>query len=42
MSVAMTNCGAFGWITDETGYRYDRVDPETNATCRKCRIVSSS
>ena len=32
MSVAITNCGAFGWITDETGYRYDRVDPETNAT----------
>jgi alkylated DNA repair protein (DNA oxidative demethylase) len=32
MSVAMTNCGAFGWITDETGYRYDRVDSETNAT----------
>ena len=32
MSVAMTNCGAFGWITDETGYRYDRVDPQTNAT----------
>jgi DNA oxidative demethylase len=32
MSVAMTNCGAFGWITDETGYRYDRVDPETNNT----------
>jgi alkylated DNA repair protein (DNA oxidative demethylase) len=31
MSVAMTNCGAFGWITDETGYRYDRVDPETNS-----------
>ena len=32
VSVAMTNCGAFGWITDETGYRYDRVDPQTNAT----------
>src|SRR6202047_2651920 len=32
MSVAMTNCGAFGWITDEKGYRYDRVDPETNNT----------
>jgi len=32
MSVAMTNCGAFGWIANETGYRYDRVDPETNAT----------
>ena len=29
MSVGMTNCGAFGWITDETGYRYDRVEPET-------------
>jgi len=26
---------------DETGYRYDRVDPETNAPGRKCRIVSS-
>lgn len=29
MSVAMTNCGALGWITDRTGYRYDAVDPET-------------
>jgi DNA oxidative demethylase len=29
MSVAMTNCGAAGWITDRTGYRYDRVDPDT-------------
>ena len=29
MSVAMTNCGALGWISDETAYRYDRVDPET-------------
>jgi DNA oxidative demethylase len=29
MSVAMTNCGACGWITDETGYRYDTVDPST-------------
>lgn len=31
MSVAMTNCGALGWITDKTGYRYDPVDPITNA-----------
>lgn len=23
MSVAMTNCGRVGWITDETGYRYE-------------------
>jgi len=29
MSVAMTNCGAFGWVTDRTGYRYDEIDPET-------------
>jgi DNA oxidative demethylase len=27
MSVAMTNCGHAGWLTDETGYRYDGVDP---------------
>jgi DNA oxidative demethylase len=30
MSVAMTNCGAAGWITDRTGYRYDRIDPESD------------
>ena len=29
MSVAMTNCGALGWVTDKTGYRYDAVDPES-------------
>lgn len=29
MSVAMTNCGAAGWVTDRTGYRYDRNDPAT-------------
>jgi alkylated DNA repair protein (DNA oxidative demethylase) len=29
MSVAMTNCGGFGWVTDRTGYRYDPSDPET-------------
>ena len=29
MSVAMTNCGAAGWVSDRTGYRYDRIDPET-------------
>ena len=28
MSVAMTNCGTLGWITDRAGYRYDVVDPE--------------
>ncbi|HET6160999.1 MAG TPA: DNA oxidative demethylase AlkB [Dongiaceae bacterium] len=29
MSVAMTNCGAAGWITDRRGYRYGATDPET-------------
>lgn len=29
MSVAMTNCGSAGWITDRTGYRYGAHDPET-------------
>ena len=29
MSVAMTNCGSLGWVTDKTGYRYDAVDPES-------------
>jgi DNA oxidative demethylase len=29
MSVAMTNCGSLGWVTDRTGYRYDAVDPES-------------
>src|SRR5258705_10883270 len=27
MSVAMTNCGSVGWVTDRTGYRYDPNDP---------------
>ncbi|WP_291859481.1 DNA oxidative demethylase AlkB [Bradyrhizobium sp.] len=29
MSVAMTNCGNAGWVTDRSGYRYDSVDPES-------------
>jgi len=29
MSVAMTNCGSVGWVTDRSGYRYDRMDPES-------------
>ncbi|HXG29152.1 MAG TPA: DNA oxidative demethylase AlkB [Nevskiales bacterium] len=27
MSVAMTNCGAWGWVSDRTGYRYAAMDP---------------
>jgi len=29
MSVAMTNCGRVGWVSDRTGYRYDPLDPDT-------------
>jgi len=31
MSVAMTNCGAYGWVTDRSGYRYDAIDPESGS-----------
>jgi DNA oxidative demethylase len=29
MSVAMTNCGAYGWVSDRSGYHYDAIDPES-------------
>jgi alkylated DNA repair protein (DNA oxidative demethylase) len=29
MSVAMTNCGDAGWVTDRKGYRYTSTDPLT-------------
>ena len=28
-SVRMSNCGAFGWVSDEAGYRYQPTHPET-------------
>ena len=30
MSVAMTNCGRAGWLSDRNGYRYDPIDPQSN------------
>jgi alkylated DNA repair protein (DNA oxidative demethylase) len=30
MSVAMTNCGPVGWVSDRTGYRYSSRDPFTD------------
>ncbi|MEO6353181.1 MAG: DNA oxidative demethylase AlkB [Oxalobacteraceae bacterium] len=30
MSVAMTNCGACGWVSDRAGYRYDALDPDSD------------
>ena len=29
MSVAMTNCGHAGWVTDRSGYRYHGADPQS-------------
>ncbi len=31
MSVAMTNCGRVGWVSDRSGYRYDPADPDSGA-----------
>lgn len=30
-SVKMTNCGSLGWVSDERGYRYQPLHPETHA-----------
>ena len=30
MSVAMTNCGELGWVSDSAGYRYQSIDPQSN------------
>ena len=29
MSVAMSNCGRLGWVSDRSGYRYQTQDPDT-------------
>jgi alkylated DNA repair protein (DNA oxidative demethylase) len=31
MSVAMTNCGALGWVSSAAGYRYAAQDPDSGA-----------
>jgi alkylated DNA repair protein (DNA oxidative demethylase) len=38
MSVAMSNCGALGWVSDRTGYRYDARDPTPDRPGRRCRL----
>jgi alkylated DNA repair protein (DNA oxidative demethylase) len=30
MSVAMTNCGRYGWVSSERGYRYAERDPDSD------------
>ena len=29
LSVRMSNCGALGWVSDVSGYRYQKTHPET-------------
>ena len=35
MSIACTNCGDVGWVSDRSGYRYDRIDPTTGQSWPK-------
>jgi len=28
--IALTNCGEYGWTSDAEGYRYSKLDPQTN------------
>ena len=43
MSVAMTNCGNAGWVTDRSGYRYDGADPQSGkALAGDAAVVSRS
>lgn len=39
MSVQMTNCGAVGWVSDRTGYKYEQIDPLTNVRWPKIPAV---
>lgn len=32
MSVAMTNCGEAGWVSDRHGYRYAATDPDSGSS----------
>ena len=41
MSVAMTNCGRLGWVSDRAGYRYDPADPETGQPWPAMPVVFS-
>jgi len=36
MSVAMTNCGRVGWVSDRTGYRYDPLIRIAERLGRRC------
>ena len=35
-TVRMSNCGALGWVSDESGYRYRRRIPKPAGPGRQC------
>jgi len=39
MSVAMTNCGALGWVSDAHGYHYDACDPDSGRPWPKMPVA---
>jgi DNA oxidative demethylase len=39
MSVAMTNCGRYGWVSSASGYRYAEQDPVTVAPWPELPLV---
>ena len=41
MSVAMTNCGPVGWVSDRSGYRYSSRDPLTGQDWPRDAAASS-
>ncbi len=41
MSVANTNCGVLGWVSDRRGYRYDSIDPDSGLPWPKMPEVFS-
>jgi alkylated DNA repair dioxygenase AlkB len=38
--LAMTNCGAWGWVTDKTAYRYDALYQVTAETVMPQRVTA--
>src|SRR3974390_376925 len=39
MSVALTNCGRVGWVSDRTGYRYDPIDPDSGKPWPRIPVI---
>ena len=36
-TVRMSNCGPLGWVSDESGYRYQPMHPDTGGHGRRFR-----